>query len=274
MLPKIAILHSLARSGGTLVSKCLGCMSGHILLSEINPRAAHFNPLIQANEWFKLISDDELNEFKRTRCTSYVESIRVIAQRCAEKGYQLIIRDWSHIDFFPGRYYPVPPIYRLSQYEVLKKDFDIRRIALVRHPLDTLLSIQRLSNYRDGIDVSLSIKGFRHFAQIASEIGFIRYEEFCDQPQAVIERMCGILEVSYDPGFLEKYQQYTKITGDIIHPGQQHTVTGDRIGERSSNDAIRRPPRRTAPPELLQKLQDDGNYQESLRILNYATTPA
>jgi hypothetical protein len=245
-------------------------MPGHILLSEIHPRWAYFNPFIQANKWFRLISDEEMTEISK-RSTGYAEAIRLINQRCMEKSYQLIIRDWTHVDFMPvpDQVSHLSPIYQLSQYEVLKNHFDIRRIALVRHPLETLLSLQRMRDFRGRVDVSTYMMGFRHFAKHAATIGFIRYEEFCDQPNAVMEKMCGILEISYDPGFLGQYQQYTKITGDIIYPGEQHTLTGEPIGERTSN-VIRRPLRRPAAPELLQKLQDDENYQESLKILGYA----
>jgi hypothetical protein len=247
-------------------------MPSHVLLSEIHPRWAYFNPFIQAYKWFKLFSDEEMNEISK-RSTRYAEAIRLINQRCRERGYQLIIRDWTHVDFMPvpDQVSHLSPIYRLSQYEVLKNHFDIQRIALVRHPLDTLLSLQRVPDYRDRVDVTTYLVGFLRFAQSAAAIGFIRYEDFCDQPETVMEKMCRILEISYDPGFPEKYQQYTKITGDIIYPGLQHTLTGEPIGERTSN-VIRRPLQRPAPPELLQKLQDDKNYRESLKILGYAET--
>lgn len=274
MRPKIAILYSLARSGGTLVSKCLGCMPGHVLLSEIHPRWAYFNPLIQANEWFKLISDEELEGIKRKRSTSHVDGLRLIHQRCMETGQQLIIRDWTHVDFtpVPDLVSRVVPIYRLSHHEVLKNHFDIRHIALVRHPLDSLLSLQKVPDFRDRLDASIYMAGYRRFAEIASRIGFIRYEDFCDKPAEVMEKMCRILEVSYDPGFLENYQHYTKITGDIIHPGHQQTLTGDPIGSRTPSHIIRRPPRRPAPAELVRRLQGDRNYRDSLEILGYPAT--
>ncbi len=45
--PVVRLVHHLARSGGTLISRCLGCMSGVLLLSEIHPLGTrHFNPLI------------------------------------------------------------------------------------------------------------------------------------------------------------------------------------------------------------------------------------
>ncbi len=48
--PAIRVLHQLARTGGTIISKCLGAMAGVVLLSEINPRGVEtYNPLAQAH---------------------------------------------------------------------------------------------------------------------------------------------------------------------------------------------------------------------------------
>lgn len=264
MPPKIAVIYSMARSGGTLISRCLGCMPGHILLSEIHPRWSWFNPLVQAHEWFNLISKKEI---KQAQSIKYIDAIRLISQRCLEKGQQLIIRDWSHVDFIPGSY-PVPPVYRLSQYELLKDYFDIRHIAIVRHPLDALLSLALVKDFRDRIDVSLYLEGLRHFARLAAEIGFIRYEDFCDTPPATMEKICRTLDLTYDPGFSGKFHLYTTVTGDTTLPGQQHTLTGDPVGKRSSN-VIRRPPQRPAPPELLKRIESNKDYREILEILGY-----
>jgi hypothetical protein len=48
--PKVAILYSLARSDGTLLSKCLGYIGGNVLLSEITPHCTCFNPLARLEE--------------------------------------------------------------------------------------------------------------------------------------------------------------------------------------------------------------------------------
>ena len=135
-----AMIHSLARSGGTLVSRCLGCIKGNVLLSEVHPRSAHFNPLVQANQWFGLISDEELEMFKQTRAINYGLAINLIRERCEERGLKLVIRDWTHIDFMPGPY-PLKPVNHLFQYDALKPYFDISHIALSRDPLDAFLSI-------------------------------------------------------------------------------------------------------------------------------------
>jgi hypothetical protein len=53
----VRIVHTLARSGGTLVCRCLGSMSGAVVLSKIHPMARHLmNPIAQAMESFGLHS--------------------------------------------------------------------------------------------------------------------------------------------------------------------------------------------------------------------------
>ena len=88
--PRIRILHNLARSGGTLVSKCLGCMDRVALLSEIHPLGTQmFNPLTQAHDWYGLLESEDINPGKH----DFVDVIKLIEQRCRETGKTLVIRD-------------------------------------------------------------------------------------------------------------------------------------------------------------------------------------
>ena len=58
--PPLRIVHNLARTGGTLICRCLGSMKGVAVLSEIHPMAAHLmNPVAQAREWFGLLSEQD-----------------------------------------------------------------------------------------------------------------------------------------------------------------------------------------------------------------------
>jgi len=57
---KIRLYLNMARSGGTLFSKCVGCMDGVMLLSEIHPLGtALFNPVTQASRWYDLFSEED-----------------------------------------------------------------------------------------------------------------------------------------------------------------------------------------------------------------------
>jgi hypothetical protein len=244
MKPEIAVLHSLARTGGTLVSKCLACM-----------------------EWFGLLTESELRAFFAPKDKSYLDAIKFIHERCAERGKKLIIRDWTHVDFTPGPY-PVKPSLRLSQVEALSEHFTVRNIALVRNPLDSYLSLIRLTNYRGRLDVTTYLKGFREYAELASKTGFVRFEDFCREPQSVLESVCDALGLSFHAGFSERFARYSKITGDHYAPDQKVTLTGDTIGVRNP-DTIHLPPHRPEFGELLDQVASAPDYKRVVKLLGY-----
>ena len=108
----IRLLHQLGRSGGTVISKCLAVMDNVLLLSEIHPlgkklartrnpkNAATYLPLSQAHRWFRLFDECDIdrrgNEYARL---NFAEEIGLIASRCAERSYHLVLRDFNNIDF-------------------------------------------------------------------------------------------------------------------------------------------------------------------------------
>jgi hypothetical protein len=264
MRGRLAIIYSLARSGGTIISKCVASLPGNVLLSEVHPRWAFFDPADQAHDWFGLITESERQEFRSS--ADYVQRIQLIHSRCAERGLHLIIRDWTHVDFFHGPY-AAGPVFRLSQYECLKEHFDIRHIAIIRHPLDTYLSLRQISPYRH-VSFSDYLPRFRLFADIARSIGYVRYEDFCDDPHAVVGRICKTLDVNYADDFVKRYANYTNITGDVYGEDLKSTQTGEPVGARVSEE-IRRPPRRAEPMWLAPQLRDNILYRDTLKSLGY-----
>lgn len=268
MKHELAILHSLARSGGTLVSRCLGCIQGNVLLSEVHPRFAHFSPLIQAYQWYGLISDAELEMFKQARAFDYGLAINLIRERCDERGLKLIIRDWTHIDFTPGPY-PVKPVNHLYQYDLLRPYFDIPHIVLCRDPLDTFLSLAHLSNLKDTLQLESYMQGFKRFATQAVSVGFVRYEDFCDSPASTLEEICSVLELNYDKGFLERWETYTNITGDLPVEGKTVTQAGVEIRDREPGK-IRRPAKRAVDAGVIAQLKKNNDYCEAIELLGYA----
>lgn len=288
MRPQLAILYSLARSGGTVFSRCLACIQGNLMLSEIHPRWSYYDPFSQAHDWFGLITAQEGQAFLAQFGYDYIKAIQFLNARCVERGQRLIIRDWTHVDFFSGPF-PAKPIYRLSQYEALKNHFDIRHIALIRHPIDTCLSLRKLPPYKD-ITTEDFLNRYSAFINQIKPIGYVRYEDFCDNPAPVIESACNTLGLNYSGDFLENYQQYTTITGDVYVGDPQgdkvvatdyttvdddafkqagHNVqTGDDKGARTT-DTISRPPRRPEQTALAAELKDHPLYLKLIRELGY-----
>lgn len=245
-------------------------MPGHVLLSEIHPRLAYFDPLVQAHEWFGLLDAGELASLRSDTRTGYLDAIILIHERCTERNLKLVIRDWTHIDFTPGAY-PVHPALRLSQIDVLATHFDIRNIALTRNPVDSYLSLNRLSDYRGRLDVYTYLKGVRAYANCAAGTGFVRYEDLCRLPLACLEHICSRLDLHFDAGFTGKFAAYTTITGDNYTPRQQYSLTGERIADRT-NAVIRPAVHRPEYAELASRLAGHPDYEFTLKTLGYDST--
>lgn len=246
----------MARSGGTLISRCLGCMSGVLLLSEIHPLGtAQFNPLVQAQRWYGLLSSQDLAALRARGRIAFVDAIELIHERARDAGQRLVIRDWSHLDF-TGVPFVAKPAYRLLTADALAGRFELRQLCTVRHPLDQWLSLRGLAVVQGKLTLDGYLAGVRRFAEKAREIGFLRYEDFVVDPEAMMKELCRRLELRFDRHFVERWSSYAFVTGD---------VAGGRSGFR-----IRPAPRRPVELDLLATLEGNRDYRISLELLGYA----
>ncbi len=254
--PQLAIIYHLARSGGTLISKCLACIEGNLLLSEVHPLISVTDPLDQAQQWFQLFDQDEYQQLKQSK-PPYSDIIHAIHGKALQRHRHLILRDWSHIDFTAVPFVDQPS-YRLSHTELLKESFDIRQIATVRHPIDTFLSLSKLAIMQGKLDLDQYLRGFKQFAIKAKKMGFIRYEDFCANPQAVMRQICATLNVAYDDQFINRFANYAYITGE---------KTSSRSGAE-----IKLPPPREISRELRMRFEANTDYWQILELLGYSHT--
>jgi len=254
--PPIRILSNLARAGGTLVSKCLGAMDNIVLLSEIHPLGTQlFNPLAQAHDWYKLIQLEE------TRGQyNFLDAIQLIEQRCRASGKTLVIRDWAHLDFI-GRPFIEKPSYKLQLIDALAPAFDLGRFSLVRHPVDQWISTSRLKIMQGQLTLDIFLAGYRRFAEQSIKTGFMRFEDFTHEPAQQMKRLCEHLNINYDPGFINRWQANTRITGDTSKMSR-----GSRMNE------IRPLVKHTVENSLMVKFRNNSDYQQAIELLGYADT--
>lgn len=256
--PRLRILHHLARTGGTLVSRCLGAMHGVVLLSEVHPFGIRQNnPLAQAQSWYGLFDDAECRELEATGGMSFAEAIARIEQAATRRGATLVVRDWPHLDF-TGVPWEANPPFRLRTAEALAARFELVQVATVRHPLDSWLSLSAQPIMRGRLDLDRYMLGVRRFAETAAAFGFVRYEDVCAEPGRAIADLCRRLDLAFDPSFVERYAGWTRVTGD----------TGP-VGDTRGGGAIRDIPRRRVEGALLERLGDHTDYREALRIMGY-----
>ena len=142
--PQLRLIHNMARSGSTLMCKCLGSMQRITLLSEIHPAATQmFNPLNQAHVWFHLLSKKDVASLQQGKSLGFVDAIRLIERRARQKKKHLVIRDWAHLDF-TGLPFVESPSFNLGLADALSNDFRLIKLFMVRHPVDHWLSLSRL----------------------------------------------------------------------------------------------------------------------------------
>jgi predicted O-linked N-acetylglucosamine transferase (SPINDLY family) len=254
---EIRVLHHLARTGGTLISKCLGSMDGVVLLSEAHPDGlSYIDPIRQAQEWFGLIDTDEAAAIRRSR-TPFETLIDTAAERCRARGQQLVIRDWTHLDF-TGVPFVRKPSYRLTTSDRLARRFGcVIKTATVRHPIDQWLSLNRLQIMQGELELRAFLRGYRTFAERAAEIGFVRYEDFTADPEGALQTLCQRLQLGFDPGYAERWPDYAKVTGDVAdRAGRQRTIQPGRA--------------KTNPEALVGRFAANADCRAALEILGYS----
>ena len=174
--PVIRILHQLARSGGTLISKCLGSMQNVVLLSEIHPDVTlNLSVLKQAEQWFHLLTPSDHEWLKTNEPLAFSDGISLIARRCEKNGQTLVLRDWSHIDFIAAPFVSAPG-YQLTLAKLSQGKFSVFNTAIVRHPFDQWSSLIKMHVMKGQLSVQEFLHGYLRFAKCCVDIGFIRYE--------------------------------------------------------------------------------------------------
>lgn len=253
--PNIRLLHHMARSGGTVISKCLASMRGVALLSEVNPAGlAMFDPIKQAQNWYGVFTDAEIEELAGAGKLGYLDMMETIAARLAARGLDLVVRDWSHLDFTAVPFLEKPS-YELRHRAVLARQFAVHATASVRHPLDQWLSLSRLQVMRGKITPDAFLVGHRRFAEHCAAMGFVRYEDFARDPDTALRQLCGHLALRFDPGYRDRWAAYANITGDV------------RLG--STKTEISPTQRGPVEPALLAAFAASADYRRSLELLGY-----
>lgn len=262
--PVIRLYHAMARTGGTVIARCLGSMDGVVLLSEIHPRGLKiFNPVVQAGEWFDLFTAEDKARLRDDGTVDYVDVMALIHARCEERDKMLVIRDWTHLDFI-GLPFVSPPPYQPTNSKILENRFRVINAASVRHPIDQWLSFRKFpvlrgkvdSGFENYLSLETFLKGCRHFAEVGLQSGFIQYEDFTSNPDAVLEDLCGVLDIPFDYTYRNRWQNYGKITGDVESLG-------------STDDIVSRA-RPAVEPELINRFAANSDYQRTIEILGYS----
>lgn len=235
--PKLRIIHHLACSGGTLISKCIASLPNVYLISEVHPHSPlhmqtqkpQYRPtdIISLSRYANVPDSDKLAE------QVFVSDIQILQKHVDEKGGIIVLRDHSHVDFCVSDEFVNKP----SLMSILSTQFDLMPIVTVRHPIDSYLSLQN-----NGW-VHFEPKTFdeycrRYLAFIShfTSTRIMKYETFVKRPASEMKKLSNKLDLPFTESFMETFPAFA-VTGDSGRGGEQiaarkrRPVSEDLIGE-------------------------------------------
>jgi len=248
--PLLRIIHHLACSGGTVISKCLAAMPHVALISEVNPLnrfGSDFeptNPLLQLERSYQKLSiQDIVEDF--TRQVAHANRI------CLRDDVDLVIRDHSHTDFCMG----TAPAATCPITDYLSSDYELLSVVTVRHPLDSYLGIlaQGWEKQFSPSNLDEYSRRYQAFLDRYASLPMLRYEDFCTQPETFMENLCNILEIGYSGGFLRRFGKIA-LSGDS---GRAGILT------------IEPRPRREVPEQVQSEIESSILFSSLLDRLGY-----
>jgi hypothetical protein len=259
MNEKLAVYYSFARSGGTLLNRCLGCINGNLVLSEVNPHGAVVPIDVQASDWMKLIDEPHLKTFKQL---SYGEKIKRLNDIAHTKGSHLVVRDWDTINFLDGvdGFHSRASGVLEQRLYLSHVGFQCREIVFVRKAASVYESLARTIPQCKTMPVKEFGERYLQYACAVAQLPVFHFEDFCLQPVVLMHQICDVLQVNYSPRFINEFVEFQNCTGDNL------------MGPHSSSNrfkAIAPIPDRVQSSAYQAALKDPG-CRKANELLGYA----
>ena len=195
-----------ARSGGTLLNQCLGSLPNVVILSEVNPLGSGSgkDPNVcrtvkeQAATWYGI----------ELKSNDFLGGILELEEICRETNRQLIVRDWSFVNFVPTLENDFDPPNQLLCLNTLAQHAEVKPFAFIRDAIDVWISRNTPDNifFSEYLNYTNSI--------VENNISYFKYEEFCESPQTVMRKICAQLDLEYSDRFSD-YKHFETVNGDI-----------------------------------------------------------
>lgn len=223
--PVIRIVHHLACSGGTLVSKCISAMPNVYLLSELHPSTSLdidlnnpvYKPtdLISLSKYSGIPNQNELTE------KLFLNGIKVIHQHVDERGGILVLRDHTHADYCTN--VPIPQ--KSTLLSLLEQDFDVKSVLTIRDPIDAYASL--VKNNWVHFEPATFDEYCRRVLLLVNSFdmeNIFSYQKLTESPLHEMKKLCEALDIPFDDSFEDTFGIFA-VTGDS---GRSSNVIGQR----------------------------------------------
>lgn len=249
----VIVMICFARSGGTVLNQCLGCLPNVVILSEVNPLGggsgkgpvSYQTVKEQAKNWYQIELESNI----------FLENILELEKICADKGQYLVVRDWTFVNFTSLVNNNWNPPNMLLTIEALEGKSNLILFAFVRDSIDVWIS-RGTPNAKEFFD------SYIRYVQAIKErnISIFKYEDFCTNPGNVIREICELTGLEYGNSY-EQYTKYDQVNGDI-----QILSRGRKQG------AIKLLPRKLIAKEKIIELNQCTQMIKANSLLGYPTS--
>lgn len=242
--PTIRVIHHLACSGGTLISKCLSAMPNVYLLSEVHPFT---NLAINKGKPSYVPSDiatltkyagiPNQNDLAKKLFKSAIDEVY---EHVTNLGGTLVLRDHTHADFTVNDIVPE----KSTIISLLEDKYNIQSVLTIRNPIDSYTSLIK-NGWLDANSQSFD-EYCRRLLLLISQFkksNVFKYEGFLTDPQIEMQAIAQALKLPFDSNFEDIFGIF-EVTGDSGR-------TSDFIGERASQ----------ASDEIIEASKKSNNYK-------------
>ncbi|MDB4279704.1 sulfotransferase [Paraglaciecola sp.] len=243
--PDIRVIHHLACSGGTLISKCISAMPNVYLLSEAHPFSdLHLGtgtPKFLPSDVSALSRHADIPHQPELARKIFLESIKIADNHLTNMGSHLVIRDHTHSDYSTGE----KECTHSAIVNVLQSDYNVISLLTIRDPIDSYAALVKnnwlhfspptFNEYCRRFNVMLNHFENQHI---------VRFEDFVEDPKGKMQKICECLSIPYSELFEDIFGVF-RVTGDSGR-------SADIIGSRD----------RIASEDVLNQCKDSKEYQK------------
>ncbi len=245
-----------ARSGGTLLNRCLGSLPNVVVMSEVNPLGGGWgiekekSPTTikaQAKKWYGINLKND----------AFGKSALELSNICITKNKQLIIRDWSFINFTPHEYNNFNPPNKLLSLEELKNDTGFIAFAFVRDSIDVWIS-------RGMPPVKEFYTQYSRYINelLKNNIKIFKYEDLCKNPDFEIKKICEYIDIPYSESY-KNYTDFLRVSGDIQNKQKSRGIRSNKIIPMN---------RKTIYANKIAEINNSAQMIEVNKLLGYKTS--
>ncbi|WP_426415783.1 sulfotransferase [Aestuariirhabdus sp. LZHN29] len=252
--PTLRIIHHLACSGGTLISKCISAMPNVYLLSEVHPftdlALGKDKPKYAPSDIASLAKYAGVPKQKDLAGKLFKQSINQVYQHVETQGGILVLRDHTHADFNTTDQIPE----KSALIELLEEDYEIKSVLTLRDPIDSYASL--VKNGWVHFEPQSFDEYCRRLLLLLKQFNpdqIFKYEDFLKTPQGQMQSISKALDLPFDETFEDVFGMF-KVTGDSGR-------SADVIGKRE----------RIAPEDIL-KESEKSEFYKKFRAINFCSS--